>query len=324
MIKERSYKKLLAGSFLIALFAVPIFSQSKCADNAKVVKPILSKETKENFEKELVKAEVELAKIRVSPDLSPSKDTHGANGSDELIWVGRRQAYLGEYRKAISTFTKGTQIYPKDARFYRHRGHRYITLRCFDDAINDFEKAADLIKGKPDEVEPDGLPNARNIPTSTLQSNIWYHLGLAYYLKGNFKKALSAYEQCLKVSKNSDMLVATVNWQYATLRRLGKKEKAERSIEAIKDDLDIIENEGYYKLVKVYQGKITPQVLLNETGKNEDSLSDASIGYGLGNWFLINGEKEKAKKIFEEITTGDQWSSFGYIAAEVELNRGNL
>ncbi len=111
---------------------------------------------------------------------------------------------------------------------YRHRGHRFITLRCFDDAIKDFEKAAKLVKGKPDEVEPDGLPNARNIPTSTLQSNIWYHLGLAHYLKGDFGSARKAYREAEKVSKNPDMMVATTHWLYMTLRRLGREKEATR------------------------------------------------------------------------------------------------
>jgi len=49
------------------------------------------------------------------------------------------------------------------------------------------------MKDKPNQIEPDGLPNAKNIPISTLKGNIWYHLGLAYYLKGDFENALWAY-----------------------------------------------------------------------------------------------------------------------------------
>src|SRR5690349_16959693 len=108
--------------------------------------------------------------------------------ADALIWVGRRTAYLGRYQEAIEIFSQGIAKHPEDARFYRHRGHRYITVRNLGPAIRDFEKAAALIEGKPDEVEPDGLPNAKNIPTSTLQSNVWYHLGLSYYLQGDFEK----------------------------------------------------------------------------------------------------------------------------------------
>ncbi len=89
--------------------------------------------------------------------------------SDNLIWIGRRHAYLGNYESALKYFSQGINAYPLDARFYRHRGHRLITNRCFERAINDLKKAASLSNNKPNEIEPDGLPNALNIPTSTLK-----------------------------------------------------------------------------------------------------------------------------------------------------------
>jgi hypothetical protein len=49
-----------------------------------------------------------------------------------------------------------------------------------------------------------------------------------------------------------------------------------------------------------------------------NSLSNASLGYGVGNWFLYNGKRDEAMKIFRQITSGNQWASFGYIAAEVD------
>ncbi|WP_394758369.1 tetratricopeptide repeat protein [Flavobacterium sp.] len=96
---------------------------------------------------------------------------------EKLIWYGRFTAYQGKYKEAISIFKKGIEQFPQDARLYRHRGHRYISIRQFDQAIADFEKAVELIQGKQDEIEPDGIPNAQNIPVSTLQGNIYYHLG---------------------------------------------------------------------------------------------------------------------------------------------------
>lgn len=306
--------------FLVIFLCGSSFAQSDCAESARVDEPALSAEAKAKFEKELADAITKLGNLRAKGAVI--RETVGTKTySDAEVWVGRRYGYLGEYRQAIYEFSEGIKNHPNDARFYRHRGHRYITLRCFDDAISDFETAAKLIKGKPDEIEPDGLPNARNIPTSTLQSNIWYHLGLAYYLKADFNNALRAYKECLKVSRNPDMLVATTNWLYITFRRLGRIDEANQSIAPIKDDLDLIENDGYYKLIKVYQGKIAADDLLKEIGNNGDSLSDASIGYGLGNWYLINGESDKATKVFTNITAGDQWSSFGFIAAEAKLKR---
>src|SRR5262249_41634016 len=133
-----------------------------CLQQAQEIAPPLTRETRRDFE-------AKLSEARKNAETDPS--------ADNLIWLGRRIAYLGHYKHAIKVFTRGVEKFPDDARFLRHRGHRLITLRCFDLAIKDLNHASKLIKGKPDQIEPDGLPNARNIPTSTLQSNIWYHLG---------------------------------------------------------------------------------------------------------------------------------------------------
>jgi tetratricopeptide (TPR) repeat protein len=299
------YKGVIVVFIFILAFCLSGFSQT-CAERAKEVKPQLSVETIKRYRERLDAA---LAQMKVS------------NDADALIWVGRRRAYLGDYKFSIANFTVGMARFWGDARFYRHRGHRYITLRCFDDAIRDLEQAAKLIKGKPDEIEPDGLPNARNIPTSTLQSNIWYHLGLAYYLKGDFKKALKAYKECVKVSKNPDMLVATVHWLYMTLRRLGEEKKAAKALELVAGEQDIIENADYYKLVKLYQGKTRAADLAKELTGGANTTGSASLGYGLGNWQMYNDRRDEAVKVFKTIVAGDQWASFGFIAAEAELAR---
>lgn len=78
---------------------------------------------------------------------------------DNWIWLGRRAAYLGRFREAIAVYSEGLKKHPDSYRLYRHRGHRYITIRQFGRAIADFEKAAALAAGKPLEVEADGNPN---------------------------------------------------------------------------------------------------------------------------------------------------------------------
>jgi tetratricopeptide (TPR) repeat protein len=293
--------------FLLCLFSTAAAAQTHCLETAREISPQLSVETERDFETKLNDAQELLRKDPKS--------------ADNIIWVGRRTAYLGRYKDAIKIYSDGIQQFPSDARLYRHRGHRFITLRCFDSAIADFEKAARLIKGRADEIEPHGLPNARNIPTSTLQSNIWYHLGLAYYLKGDFERALRAYREAEKVSTNADMLVAATHLLYMTLRRMGRQDEANKRFAAIRDDLDLIENADYYKLISVYKGKLKAADLWNEISGNENSLRNATIGYGVGNWFLYNGQPAEAEKIFRRVIAGNQWSSFGYIAAESELKR---
>ena len=296
--------KTLLAVFFLSLFNLTLYAQP-CAENAKTVAPVLSEKARTIYETKLAEARADFEKT--------------PNNADSMIWLGRRAAYLGNYREAIEIFSEGIGKFPRDARFYRHRGHRLLTIRCFDDAVKDFETAAKLVKGKADEIEPDGLPNARNTPTSTVQTNIYYHLGLAYYLKGDFRKALKAYRKCEELSKNPDMLVASKHWVYMTQRRLGKTKEAAETIADVRGDLDIIENDDYYKLVRLYQGKLRADDLVKEIGAN--TLSSASLGYGLGNWFLYNGEKEKAREIFQQIASSDQWASFGFIASEAELKK---
>jgi tetratricopeptide (TPR) repeat protein len=241
------------------------------------------------------------------------------NDADAIIWVGRRYGYLWRYRDAIATFSKGIALHPNDARMYRHRGHRYITVRQFDRAIADFDKAVSLISGKPDEIEPDGAPNPAGKPRSTLQFNIWYHLALAHYLEGNYEKALTAWNECMKVSANDDSITATSDWLWMTLMRLGRKADAAKVLERITAKMDILENGSYHRRLLMYKGLEKPETLL-DTSK-ADALTIATQGYGVGNWYFVNGDRARAREIFERVVSGPQWSAFGYIAAEADLLR---
>jgi tetratricopeptide (TPR) repeat protein len=240
------------------------------------------------------------------------------DSADALIWVGRRQGYLGRYDEAIATFSKGVEKFPSDARFLRHRGHRYITTRQFAKAIDDFNVAVALTRGKPDEVEPDGQPSARNIPTSTLQTNIWYHLGLAHYLTGDFDAAARAYAEDLRINPNDDNLVAVTHWAYMTQRRLGHESDAQRLLEPITKDLAVIENGSYHRLLLMYKGEL-PEADLTKTV--DEGLDLVTTGYGVGNWHFYNGRRQQAREIWEKIVATDQKAAFGYIAAEAELRR---
>jgi tetratricopeptide (TPR) repeat protein len=241
--------------------------------------------------------------------------------ADAIIWVGRRLGYLGRYRDAIAMFSEGIRKHPEDARMYRHRGHRYITVRELDKAVADLAKAAELVAGRPDQVEPDGQPNARNIPTSTLKTNIFYHLALVHYLRGEFEPSLTAWRECERHSKNPDMLVATTHWLYMTLRRLDRVGEARQVLEPISADMDIIENGSYHRLLMLYKGIEKAGALA--ASLQEGGLDAVTVGYGLGNWHLYNGRRDQAMVLFREIVEKNetQWPAFGYIAAEAELAR---
>jgi tetratricopeptide (TPR) repeat protein len=279
-----------------------VFSQPfGCGDN--LPEPSMSPGQFKSFELQLISA-------KHAYDAVP-KD------ADALIWYARRLGYLARYQEAIDVLTLGIQQHPSDARMQRHRGHRSLTLRCLDKAIADFERAAQLVEGKDDEVEPDGQPNAANIPTSTLKSNIFYHLGLAYYLQKNFAKALSAYEKCLLVSTNPDMFTATANWYYVTLRRMGKDAEAEKFLQTVDFEIPLLENEVYRKLLLLHKNKTSATMAL-QTAAGGGDVQSATYLYGLYLYLHLNNYQKEAREVREMLLKGNQYASFGYIAAEME------
>ncbi len=259
----------------------------------------------------------QLAAATAQLDANPDSET-------ALIWVGRRLAYLGRYSEAIDLYTDGLGMHPDSYRIRRHRGHRYISTRRFDDAITDLQLAAELSADVPDTVEADGMPNAMNIPTGTTKSNIYYHLGLALYLKGRFEPALEAYQRCWEFSHNNDMQCATSYWLYLTLRRLDRDGEAQAVLEPITPDMELIENFAYHELLLLFKGEMTAQRILHsdaEPGPVGQPIDDATRGYGVGAWHLVNGRDEQARAIFRQIVEDSASAAFGHIAAEAELAR---
>lgn len=251
-------------------------------------------------------------------DYDEAKSTYEANSQDveALIWYGRRTAYLGQYREAIGIYSLGIEQFPNEARLYRHRGHRYISIREYDKAIADFEKAARLIEGTPNEIEPDGMPNARDIPVSTLHGNIWYHLGLAYYLTHDYEKAYTAYLRCRESGDLYDNIVSSTHWLYMIQQRLDNPTKADSLLAPINRDSTVIENQSYADLCHLYKGWGPVDSLIQNGPGNP---SNDAVSYGVANWCLYHGDTVLAKKMMETLVESKAFSSFGYLAAESDL-----
>lgn len=266
-------------------------------------------------------------RARLEANLAQAEADYLANPHDEsaIIWYARRLGYLGRYQEALAVLSKGLEEQPWSFRMLRHRGHRYITVREFDKAIADLTRADELFQTR-DEIEPDGAPNALNIPRSTTRFNILYHLGLAHYLKGDFEKARDAWTRCLvPARRNDDMLVATTNWLVLTDKRLGLDEEAAALLEHINGSLNIVEEDAYLTLCLLHKGAITEQEALQQAGADDNpnlpGLNNATIGYGVGAWRLLNGNDAGARQLWDRVLQGPSWGAFGFVAAEAEQAR---
>ncbi len=232
------------------------------------------------------------------------------NNVELIIALGRAQAGVWRYNDAIETYTRGVKIAPTNAMLCRHRGHRYISTRQFDRAVADLAKAARL---KADDFD------------------IWYHLGLAHYLKGEFAKAAEAYRNCYAVAEKNraqaeaskegrdDSVIAISDWLYMTYRRMKRDADAAKVLEQITSQMQVKENKSYYDRLLFYKGLKKESDLVNV--EKATDLEIATVGYGIGNWHLYNGDRAKAEEYFRKIVSGKYWPAFGFIAAEAELAR---
>ncbi len=287
-------------------------------------------------------------RARLEADLTAARAAFDARPGDEdaAIWLGRRLAYLGRFDEAIAAFTEGLGAHPGSYRLLRHRGHRYLTLRRFDEAIADLTAAAarageasldralaehahDAGAFPWDEIEPDGAPNRLGVPRSAVRFNILYHLALALYLRddpGDLERAADAYARCAEFSRrNDDMTVATANWRYLTLRRLGRTADALGALAPVHAAMNCLEDADYRTLCLLHKGEITPAQALAHAGASGSTASE-TLAYGVGMFHLLSGGaagRDEARRTFRAIVDNpaSARASFAYIAAERELAR---
>lgn len=261
--------------------------------------------------------------------------------------VAKLYTYVGEHEPALRVLTDGIAAHPDLPHLYRHRGHFRVSVRDFDGAVADFEQAVARLDGRDDEVEyyraellpemestmlgrpstlletttpitPANLERLKDVYKGTLKSSTWYHYGLAHYLRGEFDLAADKYRTTLEHCVDDDMTVATLDWLIMSLRRAGKKAEAQKVLDETSLDMHINEP-SYFRRMQMYKGELTPDALLNLESADKRTL--ATQGYGVGNWYLTEGDTESAVKVFKKIVqTGDRFA-FGTIAAEVDLER---
>lgn len=235
------------------------------------------------------------------------------NDLNAIIWHGRFVGYTGDFARAVGIYTAAMATRPDEPWLLRHRGHRYLSMRRFDEAIADLQRAYDLTRGRADEVEPDGMPNARGIPTSSLQSNIRYHLALAHFLKGEFAAAAKMWEEDVGAAANLDSRVAATFWWVLALARAGEMDRARAALAPIRADWEIIENGSYHKGLLWMKGELTDTEI---RAAMTSSAERQAIGNGIAQWQMAMGRREQAGAAVREILATGPSASFGFLGAE--------
>ncbi|MBP6680876.1 MAG: tetratricopeptide repeat protein [Saprospiraceae bacterium] len=237
---------------------------------------------------------------------------------NSIIWYGRRLASMYRFRDAITIFSAGITYHPDAPELYRHRGQMYIITRHPDPAIADFERAANLSSDRMMEAEPDAIPNKLDLPLTNLRFNIYYHLGLAWYLKGDYQKAVEAFSSCVPFAINPDLKVAETYWLYLSFQKIGDTVSAVSLLSPIDPNVEIIENDAYLRSLLMFRSSPDADDL---AGTFPDNTTDPIELFGMANWYTWKNKLSEASTIRRKILSTTDWTNVGYIAAEADSSR---
>ena len=76
---------------------------------------------------------------------------------------------------------------------------------------------------------------------------------------------------------------------------------------------------AYYHCLLFYKGLMREEELLSID--DYEPYSSETVGFGVADWYLAQGETERARELLEEVAVHPRWPGYGRIAAEVELAR---
>lgn len=227
------------------------------------------------------------------------------NPEDGQAWMkkGHALARVSLMREAEECYAMAISCDPFNWEYYRHRAHRFLSCWRFQDAAADFVIASRL------------NPN---------DWNVWYHLGLSWFLLRDYEKAAEAYKRCYEITDAEQELIAISDWYWMTLKRLGRDEEAQKVLDRITDHMNPGENTAYYARLLMYKGLKKPEELLSANPEETTDLEIVTMGFGIGNYYLVNGEADKGYAVMERVIEAgngsDCYFAFAYLASMVELS----
>lgn len=240
---------------------------------------------------------------RSSPDTGAIARAERALAADQrnverFLELGAAQAGVRQFREAIATYTRALEVAPNNAILYRWRGHRNLSVREHAAALADFDKGAAI---------------------DSAVYGIWYHLGVLRFLQGDFAAAAAAFARGLPIAHNAGERAGSYDWQWMSLMRAGRANEARALLAAMPDSVPRAAANAYSQRLRLYKGEIGPDQVF--TAADTGDVNVATLAFGLGNWYLLRGDRAKAREQFERSIKSGGWPAFGFMASEADLRR---
>jgi Flp pilus assembly protein TadD len=149
---------------------------------------------------------------------------------------------------------------------------------------------------------------------------VFYHLGLAYYLEGDFARAASAYQRCTDTSTTDGARIECDAWLVPSLIRAGRRRDAKALLARVPSSPVAGHSSLYLDRLLLFKG-VKSEADLVATMPSEGAVTEATVGYGIGLWHLLNGRTDAARSYFQRAVDANLPTSWGARAAEAELKR---
>lgn len=239
-------------------------------------------------------AKNENAKALEAYDKAASLDPSRAD-----IHLGRCRtlARLTRHADAVTACGEAIRLDPQNWEAMRDRGHYLINLNRLDAGLADMEKAASMKQG---------------------DYQIDYHLGLAYFIGGNYAKAVPVWQACVKDAPEPGNKVACYAWLYPSLRKAGRDADAAQALDealALGAKPDV----AYMNRLMLFKGTLPEAEAAKQMEANP--LQQATVGFSIGLWHELNGRADKAREYYQKATASEARTAFGHVAATNALMR---
>src|SRR2546428_3068260 len=201
---------------------------------------------------------------------------------ERIVQLGVAQAGARQFREAIQTFTRGLTIAPNDAVLYRWRGHRYLSVRQFDRALDDLTRGSRL---------------------DSTNYGIWYHLGIVRYARGDFPGAADAFARAQRRPPDAAELAGATDWLWMALSRAGRA--AEGRALLGRPPHPPAAAHAYAPRPRLDRRQIRPHDAF--TPARTRDIAEGELSYGVGNWYLVRGDTAHARAWFERSVRSGGW-----------------
>ncbi|WP_131104532.1 hypothetical protein [Ornithinimicrobium sufpigmenti] len=261
---------------------------------------------------------------------------------ERYVLAARLVSYLGERYRALEILSEGLDAFPGDLRLLHQRGTMRLITRAIPEARADLEAAVahegwDAPDTYREQVVGDVLAlvldrqdaEPTHAAHGSVRAGAWLHLGLTHYLLGDLDAAAQAFARSRELAHEPYQELAAVDWGYLSLYRAGRPEEAQSLVDdLVWDDYRLggaASTTGrslercYVQRLQLYRGEARPEELLRAT--STEGIDVATLGYGVGVWYLCHGYDAAAARTFERILEVGDPTTMGYLAAESERAR---